>query len=168
MKKTIKTIIEYLILIIIVILIRIFVITPVEVNGRSMESTLYNNDIMILNILGYKMNGLKRFDIIVIKYKDEHIIKRIIGLPGEKVVYKNNTLYINNHVVKDVSKMVTNNFSTEQFAKDGIIPKNKYFVLGDNRSNSADSRIIGLIDSNKIMGKTNLIIFPFNHFKIVK
>jgi signal peptidase I len=163
-----KTVIEYALIIVAVITIRIFVITPIEVNGRSMESTLYDNDIMILNILGYKTGGINRFDIIVIKYEDEYLIKRVIGLPGEKVEYRDNKLYVDDKLTKDVIDIGTTDFSTDYIVDDGIIPKDKYFVLGDNRGNSSDSRIIGLIDKKDIMGKTNFVLFPFKHFGIVK
>lgn len=166
--KIIKTICEYLAIILVVIIIRLFIITPIEVNGHSMETTLYDKDIMILNILGYRTNDIKRFDIVVIKYQDEHIIKRIIGLPGETVKYIDNTLYVNDELTNDVIDDDTENFSTYEIKNDGIIPKDNYFVLGDNRDNSADSRVIGLINKKDIVGKTNLIIYPFKHFGFVK
>ncbi len=100
MNSTIKTICEYLLIIAVVIVIRIFIITPIEVNGSSMENTLYDKDIMILNIIGYHTSGIRRFDIIVIKYGKEHLIKRVIGLPGETVEYNDNKLYINGKIVK--------------------------------------------------------------------
>ena len=168
MNKTVKTIIEYVLIIAVVIVIRIYLITPIQVNGRSMESTLYNGDIMMLNIAGYHTSGLKRFDIVVINYQDEHIIKRVIGLPGEKIEYKDNKLYVNGKLTSDFIKADTSDFSTYDLTENGVIPDGKYFVLGDNRTNSTDSRIIGLIDKADIMGKTNLILFPFRHFGIVK
>jgi signal peptidase I len=168
MKKTLITIGEYLLVIAFVILLRIFIITPIHVDGKSMENTLHNNDIMILNIIGYKLNSINRFDIVVIKYGDEHLIKRVIGFPGEIIEYKDNKLYVNDELIKDVVKEQTSDFSTTELTEDGVIPKGKYFVLGDNRGNSADSRIIGFIDEKDIEGKTNLILFPINHFGIVK
>jgi signal peptidase I len=168
MKNIIKTIVEYLLIIAIVVVIRVFVVTPIQVNGESMETTLYNNDIMILNILGYHTSGVKRFDIVVVKHQGEHLIKRVVGLPGETVEYRHDILYINDVLTNDVVSISTSDFSTFDILEDGVIPPNKYFVLGDNRGNSSDSRVIGLIDEKDILGKTNLIIFPFKRFGIVK
>ena len=117
---------------------------------------------MILNEIGYHLNGLERFDIVVINSNKEKIIKRVIGLPGETVEYKDNKLYIND-------KEVVENFNhedTKDFKLSDIdvteIPENYYFVVGDNRGNSKDSRSIGLISSKQIMGKTSFVLYPFN------
>jgi signal peptidase I len=168
MKNITKIVCQYLAIIALVIIIRIFIVTPIEVDGRSMEDTLFDSDIMLLNIIGMKTSGIDRFDIVVIKYEDEYLIKRVIGLPGETVEYKDNKLYIDDELTKDVVDVSTANFSTDSILENGIIPKDKYFVLGDNRGNSADSRIIGLIDKKDIIGKTSFILFPFNHFGTVK
>ncbi|MDD2203253.1 MAG: signal peptidase I [Bacilli bacterium] len=168
MKNIIKLSIEYGLIILAVVILRVFVITPIEVNGRSMEQTLYDKDIMILNVLGYHVKGIERFDIVVIKYSDEYLIKRVIGLPGDVVEYEDNKLYINSVLVKDVINTGTEDFSTTDMLEDGVIPEEKYFVLGDNRYNSTDSRALGLIDKDDIKGKTNLILFPIKHFGIVK
>jgi signal peptidase I len=168
MKNSIKTVLQYLSVIAFVIIIRIFIVTPIQVDGRSMEDTLHNNDIMLLNIIGSKTSGINRFDIVVIKYGEDYLIKRVVGLPGEKVEYKDSKLYINGELTKDAIDAKTNDFKTEYITDDGVIPKDKYFVLGDNRGNSADSRIIGLIDKKDIMGKTSFILFPFKHFGTVK
>ena len=138
----------YIILIIIVLIIKLFVVSPIRVNGASMNNTLYDKDIMILDEISYRFNDIKRFDIVVVNTKDEYLIKRVIGLPGETIKYEDNTLY-------------TNDF-------EAVVPEGKYFVLGDNRTNSTDSRIIGPVTKNEIKGKTNLIIFPFSRFGNVK
>jgi len=158
-KENIKELLPYIIVIMIVLAIKTFVVAPIRVNGPSMEDTLYNGDIMILDEISYKFNKIERFDIVVVKYEKEYLIKRVIGLPGEKVEYKNNKLYINNKYVKEeFSHEVTDDF------KSITIPNNKYFVLGDNRINSTDSRIIGFISKNNIRGKTSLVLYPFNRF----
>lgn len=126
-----------------------------------MVPTLLDGDIMILDKIGYRINGLKRFDIVVIKYNNEKIIKRVIGLPGDYIEYKDNILYINGKEIKEEYKRdITNNFSLKDLGYEKI-PENKYLVLGDNRSISKDSRIIGLIDKEDIEGYTGIIVFPF-------
>lgn len=126
-----------------------------------MVPSLLDGDIMILDKIGYRINGLKRFDIVVIKYNNEKIIKRVIGLPGDYIEYKDNILYVNGKEIKEEYKRdITNNFSLKDLGYEKI-PENKYLVLGDNRSISKDSRIIGLIDKEDIEGYTGIIVFPF-------
>lgn len=164
MKEKIKEIIPYIVIILVVVLIRTFIITPVNVNGTSMNNTLEDNDTMILNKIGIKFSDLKRFDIVVIKTNDTYLIKRIIGLPGEVIEYKEGKLFINGKKIKDpyYKNNNTNDFESVK------IPKNNYFVMGDNRSNSIDSRIIGVINKKDILGTTKLVIFPFRNFGIVE
>lgn len=158
----------YIILLIVVILLKIFVVSFIVVNGTSMMNTLKNKDIMVLNKIIYQVQDIKRFDIIVIKEKDTYIIKRVIGLPGEKIEYKNNKLYVNGRYIKeDFYHKKTDDFSLEELGTTEVL-ENQYFVLGDNRTNSADSRMIGLIPKKDIMGKASLTIFPFNRFGIKK
>lgn len=155
----VKELLPYIIILVVVILIKQFIVSPIRVNGISMTPTLEDKDIMILDEVSYRFNKIKRFDIVVIKYEDEYLIKRVIGLPGEKISYENNKLYINNKYVKE-------NFThkkTEDF-EEVRVGRDEYFVMGDNRSNSTDSRIIGTVDKDKIRGKTSLTIYPFNSF----
>ena len=161
MNKRIKDILEYALIIIAVLLFREFLYSPIRVSGSSMVPTLKDGDIMILDKIGYRINGLKRFDIVVIKYNNEKIIKRVIGLPGDYIEYKDNILYVNGKEIKEEYKRdITNNFSLKDLGYEKI-PENKYLVLGDNRSISKDSRIIGLIDKEDIEGYTGIIVFPF-------
>jgi len=160
--KWTKEFLPYVLIIILVLLIKQFVFTNVMVHGDSMYPTLHNKDLMILNKLSMKTGKLKRFDIVVVDAMNEKIIKRVIGLPGETVEYKNNKLYINGKVVKD--KYNINN-ATQDFGK-VILDKDEYFVLGDNRAVSIDSRRLGPIPKKDILGKAKLVIFPFNRFGI--
>lgn len=164
MERVIKEYLPYFIVIIVVILIKVFVATPIKVNGPSMNDTLQDGDIMILDEISYRFKDIKRFDIVVINYtKDdgekEHIIKRVIGLPGEKIEYKNNKLFINGKYVKE-------NFlhkDTRDF-EEVELEEGTYFVMGDNRVNSLDSRSFGYVDRKDIKGRAKLVIFPFNRF----
>lgn len=154
----------YIIIVVVIVLLKIYVISPIRVNGTSMNPTLENGDIMILNKIGYRITKIKRFDIVVIKYKDELLIKRVIGLPGEKIKYENNTLYVNDKALdEEFDKTYTYNFSLKEIGST-TVPDNSYFVLGDNREVSKDSRSIGFIDREDIVGKSSLTLFPLNRF----
>lgn len=162
MKNFIKEIYPYLIVLLLVILVKSYIISPVQVNGDSMYGTLHNNDIMILNKMSYNFDEIKRFDIVVINYKEKHLIKRVIGLPGETVEVKDNKLYINDKYIEET--YLENNTITLNYKLDGKIPDGYYFVMGDNREVSLDSRALGLFSKSKIEGKAEFTIYPFTRF----
>lgn len=163
--KKLKEALGYLIIIVVVVLFRTFLYSPIRVTGDSMVPTLKDGNIMILDKIGYRINGVKRFDIVVVHYNGGNIIKRVIGLPGDYIEYKDDKLYINNKLVNEEYKRdVTNDFSLSNLGYDKI-PEGKYLVLGDNRGISKDSRIIGLVDKKDIMGYTSIVIFPFTEIR---
>lgn len=167
-KELIKKIYPYIIVVIVVVLIRSFIVTPAVVDGQSMEDTLYSNNVVILNKLDYKLNDIKRFDVVVLKYNGEKLIKRVIGLPGEHVEYKDGNLYIDGFLIEDTyGKTGTDDFKLETLGYLNI-PGDMYFVVGDNRSNSADSRILGLIKKEDILGSVSYRIFPLTKIGRVK
>lgn len=174
MKKIIKDIIPYVIIVLVVGLIRTFLVTPVIVSGDSMVPTLKNRELLLLNKINYQLNDIKRFDIVVIRLEDKEIIKRVVGLPGEEIMYRNNTLYVDGHELdneytyngeNDKENFDTEDFSLKTICNCNTIPEDKYLVLGDNRGVSADSRMYGLIDKKDIEGRVKLSIWPI---KIVK
>ena len=127
-----------------------------------MYSTLKDGEIMILNKLDYKLHDIERFDIVVVKTDEKKIIKRVIGLPGETLKYEDNTLYINDKKIDEpYLKDATEDFNITSLGYDKI-PDDCYFVLGDNRDNSSDSRIIGPIKKSQITGSASLVLFPFS------
>ena len=172
------TYMPYIIIIFFIAVIRFFIATPVSVNGSSMYPTLKNNDYMILYKLTKKMRGINRFDIVVVNTDSGRIIKRVIGLPGEKIKYaiernskgdKIGVLYINNKKVKEdfideIAKKNTCNDDWIICKSEYVIPDGEYFVMGDNRGNSIDSRMIGTVEDKDIKGIARLRIFPFNKF----
>ena len=97
--KIIKEIIPYIVILIVVILVRMYLITPVTVVGSSMDPTLHDKQMLILSKISYKIHDIERFDIVVIKKENEEIIKRVIGLPGEYISYEDNKLYVNGEYV---------------------------------------------------------------------
>ncbi|ARJ20474.1 signal peptidase I [Bacillus sp. ISL-8] len=175
-------ILPLIIIVILIILLRHFIVTPVVVEGSSMMSTLQDGDRMVANKIGYKLNGLERFDISVFKHKNGvNYIKRIIGLPGDYVEYKNDQLYINGEKYSEVylesqkkelarGELLTDDFNIKTLPStlSKVVPEGHYFVLGDNRRGSKDSRDIGFIPANNIIGKANVVYWPLNEMKIVK
>ena len=153
MLKFLKNTLIYIALIYTTIYLELNVITPIKVIGDSMEPNISDGDIMIIDRWNTNIEDIKRFDIVVIQYKEKYIIKRVIGLPGEKIRYKENKLYINNTLIKE--PFLNDQTITEDFyLKNKTIPKKQYLVLGDNREISLDSRSIGLIEEKRIIGKT--------------
>ena len=164
MKKFWNAIKDYVYIVIVVVLIRTFLVTPALVDGDSMNDNLYNNDLVIINKLVYRISDIKRFDIVVVKndFDKDKIIKRVIALPNETLIYRNNKLYIDGKEIKtDITFKDTEDF--EYTTKDG-----EYFVLGDNRPNSKDSRYLGPFKKDKILGRVLIRLFPFNKIGKIK
>lgn len=165
MKKILKELYPYVVIVVVVVLFRTFIATPVRVDGTSMDSTLKSGEILILNKLD---RSYERFDVVVVDIevdgKKSKLVKRIIGLPGESIEYKDNQLYINNEVIKDVAPSRTNDFSLKELYNINKLPQDCYFVMGDNRKYSRDSRdyTVGIIKKEDIVGTTTLRIFPLD------
>lgn len=176
MKKFVKEWLPYVVIVVVVVLIRSYIVTPVIVRGDSMDNTLEDGQVLFLSKISYRIHDIKRFDIIVIKDVDEDlIIKRVIGLPGDDIWYRDNKLYINGKLVNDRYGIGdTSDFTLEDICEmngddcNGKIPDNMYLALGDNREVSADSRVKGLFDSSNILGKATLRVWPLNKIKVVK
>lgn len=169
-KKIIKEIVIWLLLIVLTITASYFITTNVFVKtavaGVSMEPTLMEGQVVIVNKIEYYLKSPKRNDVIVYKQSNrEHSyyeIKRVIGLPGETVKIKNGIIYINDEVLKE--KIKTETIENAGLAEEGIkLDDNEYFVLGDNRNDSEDSRFasVGNVLRNEILGKAVAIEKPF-------
>ena len=169
-RKIIKEIIVWLLLIVLTITASYFITTNVFVKtavaGVSMEPTLMEGQVVIVNKIEYYLKSPKRNDVIVYKQSNrEHSyyeIKRVIGLPGETGKIKNGMIYINDEVLKE--KIKTETIENAGLAEEGIkLDDNEYFVLGDNRNDSEDSRFasVGNVLKNEILGKAVAIEKPF-------
>ncbi len=145
----------YIIIVIVVVLIRSFIATPVRVDGDSMYKTFEGGNILVL----YKLSDIDRFDVVVLNESDdnEKIIKRVIGMPGDTVAIKDGDIYINDEKIDDeYAYGMTSDYDRITLDDD------EYFVLGDNRLISKDSRIFGAVNEKDIKGKVIFRIFPFS------
>ena len=156
--------------------IRYFIFSPVVVEGASMMPTFENGDKVIINKVGPKISSYQRFDVIVFKAnEEENYIKRIIGLPGDHIAYKDDVLYINGKVYEEpyLTKYkealldkgdFTYDFSLEEQLGEMIVPEGHFFVLGDNRRRSIDSRdqTVGFVSQNEILGTAGFVLWPFD------
>ncbi len=169
-KEFIKDSLKIIVCIVFFLFLIQYVFSITKVVGNSMSPTLQNEELLILNKFQYRFFKVKRGDIISLKYADtKYLIKRIIGLPGETIFIKNSILYINNEKVDEkyiLETMQYKDFSLQDLGYDKI-PQDKYLVLGDNRLNSLDSREIGLISKEDIIGKVAIRFWPLNKLTVI-
>ena len=171
MKEIGKTVLWFLILGAILIGLRHFVFTPVVVKGDSMDPTLIDGE----RVIALKNTEIKRFDIVTFPAPDDpgkNYIKRVIGLPGDTIEYKNDELYING---KEYEEPYLDEFKgeleddqplTSDFTLNDLFGA-ELFVLGDNRRISKDSRIIGMIKEKNIMADVKFVFWPLDRFGTV-
>ncbi len=164
-------VITILVTIVLVFAIRTYIFSPVIVDGQSMMPNLEHGDRLFINKIGLQLSELQRFDVVVFqKDHEQYYIKRIIGLPGDEVKYRDGKLYINGESIKESYLMdnevlvtYTDDFSLKQLYSEARVPENTYFVLGDNRTNSLDSRNprVGFVNAEQILGTSNVVVWPF-------
>lgn len=175
-KGIISELLGWIIYIVLIVGISLLIITFVgqrtRVDGHSMETTLSDGDNLIVDKISYRFRDPKRFEIIVFPYQYEEntfYIKRIIGLPGETVQVVDGYVYINGELLDE-------HYGNELMAEPGIaadpitLGEDEYFVLGDNRNHSSDSRAesVGVLSRDDLMGRAWIRIFPFDKFGVIK
>ncbi|MEE0037251.1 MAG: signal peptidase I [Clostridia bacterium] len=172
-KEILSFVLYFVIVIAAMLLIIHYVGQRTEVSGSSMENTLSDGDNLIVDKISYRFHDPERYDIIIFPYKyeeDTYYIKRIIGLPGEHVrIDDSGNIYINGKVLKE-------SYGREVIQDPGIardeitLGEGEYFVLGDNRNNSSDSRdpSVGIIQKKDIIGRAWLQIYPFDEFGFIR
>ncbi|WP_430787755.1 signal peptidase I [Virgibacillus flavescens] len=159
--------------IVVALVFKAFLFTSYVVDGKSMQPTLYDGNLMMVNKLVYELQDVNRMDIVVFHAnKKEDYVKRAIGLPGDEVMYKDDKLYINGEYVKeDFLDSFKENSRNRPFTKDftllevtgkTTVPEGKLFVMGDNRSNSLDSRSYGFVSEEQLVGKVDIKYWPIS------
>jgi signal peptidase I len=157
--------------------IRIFFFSNYIVEGESMMPTLQDGNKVVVNKLDYQIDDLQRFDVIVFHAnKKEDFVKRIIGLPGDKIVYRNDHLFVNGEKYEEpflnvyrqkiAGSKLTGDFTLKEITGEEIVPDGKLFVLGDNRLGSWDSRYFGFISVNQVVGKVDLRYWPLDEMDV--
>ena len=177
MKNILKEILSTSVYLLGVLLVTYLIVNYVgqrtEVVGSSMENTLSDGDNLIVDKITYRFQDPERFDIIVFPFKYEkntYYIKRIIGMPGEKIrIDSEGVIYVNGEVLNEY-------YGREVIADPGVtkgeitLGKDEYFVMGDNRNNSTDSRdpVVGNIHRDDILGRAWLRIWPLSKFELLE
>jgi signal peptidase I len=144
-----------------------FAVQAVHVEGLSMFATLDDNDYLIANKIDYRLHAPQRGDIIILRPPSDNskdFIKRIVALPGERILISHGFVYINGHKLDEPYLPEAWTTLDTWGGPDGmVVPPNSYFVMGDNRNRSQDSRIFGFIGRDRIDGRAWFRIWPLNH-----
>ena len=157
----------------IILPIRYYLIKPFYVKGASMEPNFHDREYLIINEISYRFNDPERGDAVVFKYpedKTQFFIKRVIGLPGERVLVENGRITIFNQLYPEGIELIESYLPTGQRTlgeADVTLGQEEYFLLGDNRSASLDSRIFGPVHKDLIVGKTLLRGWPLDKAGLV-
>lgn len=171
MKGLIEFIKEPILAVLAALLISGFIISHTKIPTGSMMYTINPGDHLIVSRLQYYYRNPKRGEIIVFEQKMDKLIKRVIGLPGETINIVDGNVYINDQKLEEnylINKNTTYLFSDSDIVFPYTIPENMYFVMGDNRENSLDSRYFGPIHRSKIIAKSGLRIYPFSQTGMVE
>lgn len=165
-KSTLREMIEVIITaLVLAFVIKTFVVGNFWIPSESMVPTIEVNDKVIVTNFSYWFNEPQRGDVIVFKYPNDtrvDYIKRCIGLPGETVEFRDSRLYINGEPVAE--PYLPEDLTFDDYGP-VTVPEGQYFMCGDNRNNSADSRAWGFLDRKLIIGKAQCIYWPFDRWK---
>jgi len=158
----------------VMVMIYLFIMSPQEINGQSMDPTFHNGEYILTNKIEYKFSNPKRGDIVIFKSpsnKEIDYIKRVIGLPGDRVKLLNNALYINGEKLDESAYLSKDIYIFGgSFLKEGdeiTVPDGYYFVCGDNRPHSSDSREFGPISKDDFIGKALFRYWPFTRTGVI-
>lgn len=154
--------------VILAIVIRVFLFQPFYIPSGSMEPTLLINDRIIVSKLNYRITAPDRGDVIVFKYPvnpKRDFIKRVIGLPGETIKIKDNKLFVDGKQLEQ--PFLPHGLTYGDFGP-VTVPEGEYFMMGDNRNNSEDSRVWGTLPRDNIVGRAVFVYWPFSRASVIR
>lgn len=158
-----------------IFLITTYLIKPVTIHGKSMYPTLKDKDVGAINVISRKVFDVERFDVVVAYRDGMDWVKRVIGLPGDRVYAKDDVVYVNGKPIEEpylnndyVNKIRARGDKFTQDFDEVILGEDEYFLMGDNRIISKDSRDIGPFLGKSIVGKDVYVVYPFNDMKIIR
>jgi signal peptidase I len=155
------------------VMVYLFLLSPQEISGASMEPNFHNGEYILTNKIQYKLQDPVRGDVVIFKSptnKEIDYIKRIIGVPGDTVELKNNAFYVNGQKVEEPYLEKGVYIFGGSYLKENqsiVVPPGEYFVSGDNRPHSSDSREFGTIPKEDFIGKALLRYWPFDQFLVI-
>lgn len=144
-----------------------FLAEPIRVDGRSMQNTLRDGDLMVATKLDYWLSDPERFDVVICHYPDEgsaRFVKRIVGLPGDTVRIADGVLYLNGEAQQEDYIEFRPNYTLPETT----VEPGRYFVLGDNRASSMDSHIVGQLERDDILGHVQLVLWPLDEIRVIR
>lgn len=189
-QEILSWVLTLLVAVVAALLIRSIIFEPVRVDGQSMDDTLANGEIMFVSKFDYSTTWLslpwqddaakenapritiggnpQRFDVVICRYPgrgDTNFVKRVVGLPGDTIQLVDGYLYVNDE--KYDEPYINDEYRTGRLNTFGpvTVPEGKYFVMGDHRNNSNDSRSVGAIDRNMIVGHVRQVVYPFSNWR---
>ncbi|WP_027956508.1 signal peptidase I [Halobacillus kuroshimensis] len=172
MKTYLKWIRTVLLALLLAFVFRSYLFASYVVDGESMEPTLYDGNLLMVNKAVYDWSEIDRQQVIVFHAnEDEDYVKRVIGIPGDEIEFKNDQLYVNG-VLMDESYLddlrpsdglpFTEDFTLEEVTGSTTVPEGQLFVMGDNRRDSLDSRYFGFVSEETVVGKVDVRYWPFS------
>jgi len=188
--KTYKEVVDWIksivIAVVLVAIVRLFLFSPFIVDGDSMEPNFHSHERVIVNLLIYNISKPEYGDVVVfdVPEEDRRFIKRIIGVPGDTIRVEGDQLYINDELITEpyltdaiaesMAEGLTYNGIGDSFSfpneryPDNVVPEGMYYVMGDNRGYSKDSRAIGYVSEDEIIGRADVVMWPLDKLELVK
>ncbi|KGX92635.1 signal peptidase [Pontibacillus halophilus JSM 076056 = DSM 19796] len=175
-KKSMRFMRTVLFALVFALLFRSYLFASYVVDGKSMEPTLYDGNLLMVNKVIYDWNDVNHLDVVVFHYNEqEDYVKRVIGLPGDTIEYREDTLYLNGQAVNEDyldpfrpenGEALTQDFTLTEVTGEKTVPDGSMFVLGDNRAESLDSRYFGFVPIDSIVGKVDVRYWPISQVSL--